>query len=80
MSVVGSFPVLTRVLFTGQTGTGDLIACVSGTAVDLDCCNLYGNANGDYTSCLSGQLGVVPLGSIISNNEQLVSRLKTEGQ
>ncbi|MBN1884346.1 MAG: T9SS type A sorting domain-containing protein [Candidatus Krumholzibacteriota bacterium] len=58
MSVVGSFPVLTRVLLTGQSGTGDVIACVSGSAVDLDCCDLYGNANGDYTGCLSGQLGV----------------------
>jgi len=36
---------------------GEAIACVSSNAA-LTCCDVYGNAGGDYTGCLAGQSGV----------------------
>ncbi len=37
---------------------GPAVACIPGATVSLTCCDLYGNAGGDYVGCASGQLGI----------------------
>jgi predicted outer membrane repeat protein len=37
---------------------GEAAKCVSGAATDLYCCDVYGNAGGDYVDCLTGQLAL----------------------
>lgn len=37
--------------------SGDAAYCVTGGSVTATCCDVYGNVGGDWTGCLSGQLG-----------------------
>ncbi len=37
---------------------GEAIYCVSGSGVTLTCCDVYGNAGGDWVGCIADQLGI----------------------
>ncbi|MBD3237556.1 MAG: hypothetical protein GF330_12690 [Candidatus Eisenbacteria bacterium] len=37
---------------------GEPVACIAGGSAQLACCDVYGNAAGDYVGCLEGQYGV----------------------
>lgn len=37
---------------------GDAVYCGTSGAVNLSCCDVYGNADGDWIGCISGQYGV----------------------
>ncbi len=45
-------------IFAFSTSTNDPIQCTGGATVQLECCDVFGNAGGDYVGCLAGQLGV----------------------
>jgi len=34
------------------------VFCLEGGSASLNCCDVYGNAVGDFTGCLNGQLGI----------------------
>jgi len=36
----------------------DAIRCRTGASVNLSCCNVYGNAAGDWVGCIAGQEGI----------------------
>lgn len=40
------------IVFSAQ---GEAVYCFSGADVDLDCCNVYGNAGGDWSGCINLQ-------------------------
>jgi len=37
------------------SSSGEVATCYEFSSFDLTCCNVYGNAGGDYVGCLSGQ-------------------------
>jgi hypothetical protein len=37
---------------------GDAVRCLSGSIATLTCCDVYGNADGDWTGCIAAQAGV----------------------
>jgi predicted outer membrane repeat protein len=39
------------------TADGAAVYCASGSAATLTCCDVFGNAGGDWVGCISGQLG-----------------------
>ena len=38
--------------------SGAAVCCIGAGNVNLVCCNIYGNAGGDWTACIEGQLGI----------------------
>jgi hypothetical protein len=50
-----------------STSATDPVGCSAGMAVTLECCDVFGNAGGDYVGCIAGQLGVS--GNIWNNPE-----------
>ncbi|MBN2172352.1 MAG: right-handed parallel beta-helix repeat-containing protein, partial [Candidatus Krumholzibacteriota bacterium] len=50
-------PVLHQCLIAfGAAGAA--VACDGGSAAELTCCDLYGNAGGDWVGCIAGQAGL----------------------
>ncbi|MBN2171276.1 MAG: right-handed parallel beta-helix repeat-containing protein [Candidatus Krumholzibacteriota bacterium] len=39
------------------TTSGPAAECTSGSTLDLACCDVWGNAGGDYTGCIAGEAG-----------------------
>ena len=38
--------------------TGSAVRCLDDSQVSLTCCDVYGNAGGDWVGCIAGQLGI----------------------
>jgi len=53
---VGSL-TLERCLVARNPGTGEPVACPGGATLDVSCCDVWGNAGGDWTGCLQGLEG-----------------------
>ena len=45
----------TIIAFSSQ---GEGVSCEGGSDATLTCCDVYGNAGGDYVGCIAGQLGI----------------------
>ncbi|MBU1700851.1 MAG: right-handed parallel beta-helix repeat-containing protein [Candidatus Eisenbacteria bacterium] len=52
----GSFPVLERTIIAGSLDGGSVLS-LPGSAISLSCCNIYGNAGGDWVACIQDQYG-----------------------
>jgi parallel beta-helix repeat protein len=52
-----SYPTFTNIIivFSAQ---GEAIACRTGSGATLTCCDVYGNASGDWVGCIADQYGV----------------------
>jgi hypothetical protein len=51
----GSVPILDRVIVSGSTQGGAIRTSLGVFQPELSCCDLYGNAGGDYIGVLSSQ-------------------------
>jgi predicted outer membrane repeat protein len=51
-----SFPTLERTIVSHSLA-GSAVVCDGGSAVTLTCCDVWGNAGGDWIGCIAGQLG-----------------------
>jgi predicted outer membrane repeat protein len=52
-----SSPTLNNTILAFST-SGEAVYCGTGASVTLACCDVYGNAGGDYVDCLAGQNGI----------------------
>ena len=52
-----SSPVLENTIIAFNS-TGQVISCVGSSSPLLTCCDIYGNAGGDWVGCIAGQYGV----------------------
>jgi predicted outer membrane repeat protein len=50
-----SFTVSNTIIAFGTAGPA--ASCDGGSSLTLECCDVYGNAGGDYTGCIAGQNG-----------------------
>jgi predicted outer membrane repeat protein len=62
-----SIHYLTDVIIAFHSSLNDPIVCRDGTYVLTECCDVFGNAGGDYVGCLAGQL--TNYGNIWNNPE-----------
>jgi hypothetical protein len=56
-AVVGATVTIDASIIAYTTG-GGAVSCADGGAVTLSCCDIYGNAGGDWSGCIADQLGV----------------------
>jgi hypothetical protein len=56
LGIAASAPVITNSIFAFSP-EGRAVYCSASTAT-LSCCDLYGNAGGDWVGCIAGQLGI----------------------
>ncbi len=49
--------VNTIIAFNNLSAAATAVTCVSGVTVTASCCDVYGNAGGDWTGCLAGMSG-----------------------
>jgi predicted outer membrane repeat protein len=54
----GGVAVLSHTIIAGSTGGQAVFCDDAGCAATASCCDLFGNAGGDWVSCLAGQQGV----------------------
>jgi parallel beta-helix repeat protein len=53
----GASPTLSHTIVTFSSA-GEAIHCDGGAAASLECCDVYGNAGGDWVGCIAAQYGV----------------------
>ena len=41
-----------------STSATDPVGCAGGASVTVECCDVFGNAGGDYVGCIAGQMGI----------------------
>jgi len=56
-SGTGSEPVLENTIIAAGLGEGQAVDCYNAT-VTLSCCDVHGNAGGDWVGCIANQLGI----------------------
>ncbi len=51
------YPLIENTIIAGSVA-GEAVWCESGSAATLTCCDVYGNAGGDYVGCIADQYGI----------------------
>ncbi len=54
---IGSHPVVDRTILAFSS-LGEAVACGTDATASLNCCDVYGNAGGDWVGCIADQYGI----------------------